>query len=173
MPASTCTVAEVGVAEVQPREVVEELADEALAVGWAAQLLLVVPVDAGQHAVESAGVGVFDGVAGHVKRLAEAHGLAGNVVPSGVIRHEELMLVGIGQGPSPVALPGRGHRALHLLVETVGKPLEEEDGEYVVLVVGRVDLPPQNVSGLRQLALQFLAGQRHGHSSGVMIAKLP
>ena len=94
-------VVKVGVAEVQAGEVVEKLADEALAVGRAAQLLLVVPVDAGEHAVQPSGVGVFDGEAGHVQRLAEPHGLAGDDVPAGVLRHEKLVLVGVGEGRLP------------------------------------------------------------------------
>ena len=158
-------VAEVGVAEVQPGEVVQKLADEALAVGRAAQLLLVVPVDAGEHAVQPPGVGVLDGEAGDVQRLAQAHGLGGDEGPAGVLRHEELVLVAVGERRFPRHAPVVD-RALHLLVETVGEALEEEDGEDVVLVVGRVYLPPQDVGGLPQLALEFLAGQRHGVSSG-------
>ena len=138
-------VAQVGVAEVQPGEVVQELADEALAVGRAAQLLLIVPVDAGQHALEAADVIVFYRVAGHVQRLSQAHGLAGDDGPAGIIRHEELVLVGISEGSFP-GYPPRKHRALNLLVEAVGQPLQEEDGEDVVLVVCRVDLPPRRMS---------------------------
>ena len=58
------------VAQVQAAEVVEQAADDALAVGRAAQLLLVVPVGARQHAVQPGRVGVLDGVAGDVKGLA-------------------------------------------------------------------------------------------------------
>ena len=45
--------------------------------------------------------------------------------------------------------------------EAVGEPLEEEDGEDVVLVVGRVDLPAQDVRGLPQLRLELLSSKRH------------
>ena len=158
-------VPQVLVAEVQPRKVVEELADEAFAVGRAAQLLLVVPVDPRQHPVQAAGVGVLDGEAGYVQCLAQAHGLAGDDRPEAVLRHKELVLVGIGEGGLPGHSPS-GNRALHFLVEAVGKPLQEKYGEDVVLVVGRVDLPPQDVGGLPQLGLKLLAGQRHVTSSG-------
>ena len=49
----------------------------------------------------------------------------------------------------------------YLLVEPVGEPLQEEDREDVVLVVGSVDLPAQDVGGLPQLRLELLSGQRH------------
>ena len=111
-----------------------------------------------------AGVGVLDGEAGDVQRLAQAHGLAGDHRPEGVLRHKELVLVGIGEGGLPGHSPS-GNRALHFLVEAVGKPLQEKDGEDVVLVVGRVDLPPQDVGGLPQLGLKLLAGKRHVASS--------
>ena len=50
---------------------------------------------------------------------------------------------------------------LHLLIEPVGQPLKEENGEDVVLVVGGVDLSAQDVGGLPQLRLKLLSGQRH------------
>ena len=43
------------IAQVQVAEVVEQAADDALAVGWAAQLGLVVPVGAYQHPVQAGG----------------------------------------------------------------------------------------------------------------------
>ena len=160
MPTSTCPSRRLASLRFQPSEVVEELADETLAVGRAAQLLLVVPVDAGEHAVQPPGVGVLDGVAGYVQRFAQPHGLAGDDGPAGILGHEELVLVGVGEGRLPrhaQVVDG----ALHLLVKAVGQALEEEYGKDVVLVVGRIYLPAQYVGGLPQLALQFLAGQRH------------
>ena len=50
--------------------------------------------------------------------------------------------------------------ALHLLIEPVGQPLKEENGEDVVLVVGGVDLSAQDVGGLPQLRLKLvMSGQ--------------
>ena len=37
---------------------------------------------------------------------------------------------------------------LHLLVESVGEALKEENGEDIVLVVGGIDLSAQDVGGL-------------------------
>ena len=152
------------VAEVQASEVVEEAADDALAVGRAAELRLVVPVGRGQHAVQPGGVGLLDGVAGDVEGLAQVHGRAGNGGPAGGPRDEELVLVPVGEGHA--AVDARGDGVLHLLVEAVGQPLQEEDGEDVVLVVGGVDLAAQDVGGLPQLRLQLLRGERHPRSPG-------
>ena len=84
--------------------------------------------------------------AGDVQRLAQTHGLAGDDGPASILRNKELVLVAVGEGRvsrhTPVV-----YRTLHLLVEAVRQPLEEEDGEDVVLVVCRVDLPAQYVSG--------------------------
>ena len=52
---------------------------------------------------------------------------------------------------------------LNLLVEPVGEPLQEQDGEDVVLVVGRIDLAAQDVGGLPQLGLKLLSAQCHRH----------
>ena len=52
---------------------------------------------------------------------------------------------------------------LNLLVEPVGEPLQEQDGEDVVLVVGRIDLAAQDVGSLLQLGLKLLSAQCHGY----------
>ena len=78
--------------------------------------------------------------------------MCGNKGPAGVLWHEELVFVAVSEGGFPrhalVVV-----RTLYFLVEPVREPLQEQDGEDAVLVVGRVGLPPQNVSGLPQPAL--------------------
>ena len=101
-------VAQVGVAEVQAGEVVEELADKALPVGRAAQLLLVVPVDPGEHPVQPARcwcprrrwLATFSA-------SPRPMDCAGDNGPASVLRHEELVLVGVGEGRLAAARPGR------------------------------------------------------------------
>ena len=58
------------VVQVQAVEVAQQAADDAFTVGRAAQLGLVVPVGARQHAIKPWSVGVLNGMAGDVKSLA-------------------------------------------------------------------------------------------------------
>ena len=151
---------EVLVAQVKAAEVGEQAADDALPVGGAAQLLLVVPVGARQDAVQPGCVGLLDGVAGDVERLAQVHRRPNQRRPAHRLRDEELVLVAVGE--RDLAATPEADRVLHLLVEAVREALEEENGEDVVLVVGRVDLPAQDVRGLPQFRLEFDPSQRHG-----------
>ena len=151
---------EIRVAEIQVIEMVEQAAYDPIAVGGTAQLGLVVPVGAGEHAVDAAGVGVLDLMAGDVERLAQVHGRLDDPAPVGGVRLGKLVLVGI------VHRDRLGHAGgdcdLHLLIEPVGQPFQERHREDVVLVIGRVDLAAQDVGGLPKLRLQFLAGEWHG-----------
>ena len=124
----------------------------------AAQLRLVVPVGRGEHAVQPR-VGLLDGVAGDVECLAPVHRRTCARRPTGRLRNEELVLIPVGEGDFPG--DARCDGVLHLLVEAVGEPLQEEDREDVVLVVGCVDLAAQDVGGLPQLRLQLLCRERH------------
>ena len=107
-------------------------------------------------------VGLLDGVAGDVERLAPVHRRTCERRPTGRLQNEELVLIPVGEGDFPG--DARCDGVLDLLVEAVGEPLQEEDGEDVVLVVGRVDLAAQDVGRLPQLRLQLLCRQRHGFS---------
>ena len=74
---------------------VEEAANNALAVGRAAELGLVVPVCSGQHAVQPWTVGFLDGVTGHVEGLTQVHGSPGDGCPAGGLGNEEFVLVAV------------------------------------------------------------------------------
>ena len=108
---------EVPVTEVQPAEVVQQTPDDALTVGGAAELGLVIPVGAGQHSVEPRCVGLLNCVAGNIECLTEVHRGPREDRPSSNLRHEELVLVAIGE--RDFAGNTRPHCALHLLVESV------------------------------------------------------
>ena len=138
---------------------VQQAADDALTAGRGAQLGLVVPVGARQHTVKPGGVGVLDGVAGDVECLAQVHRGPGDGGPPGRLRDEELMLVTVLK--RHVAGNVQCDGVLHFLIEPVGQPLKEENGEDVVFVVGGIDLSAQDVGGLPQLRLKLLSGQRH------------
>ena len=159
---SAVLIPQVAVAQVQVAEVVEQLADDALAVGRAAQPGFVVPVDAGQHAVQPLHVLNFDVVPGHVEGLAQVHGRPHQGGPASGFRHEELVLVVVRQ--CRLARHARGHGGLDLFVEPVRQPLQEQHRKDVVLVIRRVDLPAQDVRGLPELGLQFLLTERHRFS---------
>ena len=150
---------QVPVTQVQVAEVGEQAADDALPVGWAAQLGLVVPVRACHDAIQTSGVGLLDGTAGLVEGLAQVHRGAADLVPVGLLGHNKLVLVHVLDRNFP-GHAGR-HRQLDLLVETVREALEEQQREDVVLVVSGVDLPPQDVGGLPQSSLQFLSRECH------------
>ena len=81
------------VAQVETAEVVEQAANDTLAAGRATELRLVVPVGRGQHAVQPGGVGLLNGVAGDIERLAQVHGGLNESAPAGGLRDEELVLV--------------------------------------------------------------------------------
>ena len=157
--AAGCVLLEVVVAQVQVAEVGEQAADDALPVCRAAQFGLVVPVRARQHAVQSGSIGVLNGVTCDIKRLPQVHRGPDDGGPASGLRHEELVLVPVPE--RQLARDALRHGVLDLLVKAVGEPLEEEDGEDVVLVVGRVDLPAQDVRGLPQLRLELLSSKRH------------
>src|SRR5207248_128349 len=73
--------------------------------------------------------------------------------PPGTLRHEELVFVRVfGIGPLRT-------KRLTLLVEAVGEPLQEEQPEDEVLVVGGVDRPPEDVGRRPEVSLQALAGE--------------
>ena len=129
---------EVGVPQVEVVEVIQQAADDALTVAGTAQLGLVVPVGAGEDAVDAASVGVFNLVAGYVQGLTEVHGRLDDLAPVGGFGHRELVLVGIGHGGRSGHAGGDSVR--HLLVETVGQPLQKQHRENVAFVVRRVDL---------------------------------
>ena len=74
----------------------DEAADDALPVGWAAQLGLVIPVGAVKHTIQAAFVDVFDGVAGHAEGFPQVHGRGGDSGPAGPFRNEKLVLVPVG-----------------------------------------------------------------------------
>ena len=162
-----CVDSQVLVAQVQVAEVVEQAADNALAVGRAAELGLVVPVCSRQHAVQPWTVGFLDGVTGHVEGLAQVHGCPGDGGPAGGLGNEELVLVAVREGG--LQWHAVGHRILDFLFESVGESFKEEDREDVVLVVRRVDLTAQNVGGSPKPGLQFLPGERHRSFSSVGI----
>ena len=95
-------------------------------------------------------------MAGHIQLLPQVHRRTGQGRPADLFGNEEFVLIHIGQGNLPGhALP---YRRLHLLLEAVRQPLQEQDGEDVVLVIGGVDLAAQNVRRLPEFRLQFLLG---------------
>ncbi len=50
------------------------------------------------------------------------------------------------------------YRRLRLLLEAIRQPLQKQDGEYVVLVIGGIDLAAQYVRRLPEFRLKFLLG---------------
>ena len=118
-------LSQVLVAQVQVSKVIEQAADDALAVCRASQLGLIVPVGTCQHAVQPAATGIFDGVVGDVQGLAQVHRCSCNRRPPGGLRHKELVLVAVHKGHLPRGAGGRG--LLHFLVEAVREAFKEED----------------------------------------------
>src|SRR5206468_7168758 len=89
--------------------------------------------------------------AGLVERLPDPRRDLLDIGPPGSLRDEKLVLVGVfGIGPLRT-------KRLALLVEAVGQPLEEEQAEDEVLVVGGVDRAPEDVGRRPEVSLQARA----------------
>ena len=71
----------------------------------------------------------------------------------------EAVLVRVGGEFSVVIL---GQPLLVLLLPNVAQPLEEQQPKDVVLVVGAVDLAPQNVGGSPEVAFKLGEGELLG-----------
>ncbi len=84
--------------------------------------------------------------------------------PPRPVRHEELVLVGVG--PRDVLGHAVGDELLGLLLEAVGQALEEEEAEDVGLVVAAVDRPAQDVGGRPEVPLELLDAQRFRRGGG-------
>ncbi len=156
---ATVGCCKVGVLQIQLAEMIQQPPDNPLSVGRATQPRLVVPVHARQHAVQPWRVLEFDLLARHVQRLAQVHRSPNQRRPPRRLRHKELVLVRVRQRHVP-RNPQR-HRRLHLFVEPVRQPLQEQRRKNEILIVRRVDLPPQNIRGPPQLRFQLLLTKRH------------
>ena len=150
---------QVRLAQVEAAEVPEQAVDDAVAARGATELGIVVPVRVTQHPVEPGRVRLLDLGARPVDHLTKVHRLAHDGAPARLGRHEELMLVGLAL--RHVARHAGGDRALDLLGEAVGEPPEEEHREDIVLIVARVDLPAQDISGAPEFRLEFRGCERH------------
>ena len=175
---------EVIVAQGQVVEVLDELDQGAVIQGPLADPAI--EVDAFENVLEGVRVGVFDGGEGLVQTRADRRfqvrdslvsPLVVDEVPPGLVRHEEVVLVRVGQllldqlglhPPGFIFSPKR----LAILLELVIQPLQEEHAEDEFLELRGVHVAPEDVAGreelrfeLRQRELGRLSGgrRRRGH----------
>jgi hypothetical protein len=145
---------QVRVAQVHAREMLNQARQDVVAVAVVAQLALVVVVDTREHAFQGLGVGVFQGRARLVQGLADVGRRLLQLGPAGLLRHEEIVLVGIFRVGVAVALEG-----LAFLLEAIRQALEEQQAQDVVLVVAGIDAAAKDVGRGPQVAFQLLAGE--------------
>ena len=161
---------EVVVAQRDVVEVLDELDQRAVIQGPLADPA--VEVDALENVLERVRVGVFDGGEGLVQPGADRRFQVGDalvaalvvgVVPAGLVRHEEVVLVRVGQllldqlGLQPLGFI-LGPKRLAILLELVVQPLQEQHAEDEFLVLRGVHVAPQDVARLEEL--RFELGQR-------------
>ena len=129
---------------------------------------LAIEVDALENVLQRVRVGVFDGGEGLVQPGADRRFQVGDalvaalvvgVAPAGLVRHEEVVLVRVGE----LLLDQVGLQALGLvlsperlrdLLELVVQPLQEQHAEDEFLELRGIHVAPQDVAGLEELAFR-------------------
>ena len=124
------------VAERDLGEVLDQTREHAVAVPGVTELPLVVVVDAGEDAFQCA-VLFLQGRARLVQGLPDVRGRLPDGIPTRPVRHEELVLVGVG--PRHLFRHPLRNQLLRLLLETIGQPFQEAQAEDAGLAVAAVD----------------------------------
>ena len=152
---------QVGDGEFQRGEVLDEVAQHGIG-----QTVLVRPLRIAKDAEELVGVGGLDGPHGLLQAPAHIPADLPNLPPMRLRRNlETVVLREQRKVLIPARLPQRGDG---LLVEDIAQPLVEQQREDELLVVPRINRPPQEHGGSPKVGFELLLGNA-GHLRGTLI----